>query len=369
MPRSSETYSGDGDGVVLVTGAAGFIGSAVTRRLVGRGQRVVGVDALTYAASSDTLRDLDGRSEFRLCRLDIRDAEAMRAVVAEVAPRAVLHLAAESHVDRSIDGPGVFIDTNVRGTFNLLQAARAFWSELPADRAEAFRFHHVSTDEVYGSLGAEGFFDETSRYDPSSPYAASKAAADHLVASWHRTYGLPTLISNCCNNYGPYQFPEKLIPQMILRALEGRPLPLYGDGRNVRDWIHVDDHADALIAVLERGRPSETYAVGARAERTNIEVVRTICEALDERAPRDDGKSHANTITFVPDRPGHDRRYAIDPSKVEDELGWRPSMTFDTGVRETVAWYVDNRWWWEPLRKGRYDGSRIGLGRSSVERP
>lgn len=339
---------------VLVTGGAGFIGSAVVRMLVGRGvEAVINVDKLTYAANLDSLKDIAGDSRYHFERVDICDATSLERVFREHAPTAVVHLAAESHVDRSIDEPGDFVRTNVDGTFTLLQAARRYWMSLPEARARSFRFLHVSTDEVFGSLGRDGLFSETTPYDPSSPYSASKAASDHLVRAWHRTYALPCLITNCSNNYGPYQFPEKLIPLTILNALAGQSIPVYARGENVRDWLFVDDHADAILAVLARGRVGETYLVGGNNERPNIDVVRRVCAILDEICPAPDaiGKGgRESLITFVEDRPGHDFRYAIDAAKLRRELGWSPAESFESGLRKTVKWYVDNRWWWERLR-------------------
>jgi dTDP-glucose 4,6-dehydratase len=348
---------------ILVTGGAGFIGSALVLHLVRDLNRdVVTVDAMTYAANPLSLEPLRGNPRHRLIEADICDVARMRAIFGEVKPHAVMHLAAESHVDRSITGSGAFVRTNVLGTHVLLEVARGHYEKLSGDAKARFRFLHVSTDEVFGSLGAEGLFTEQTPYDPRSPYSASKAASDHLVSAWGHTYGLPVLISNCSNNYGPRQFPEKLVPLMILNAIEGRPLPLYGDGMNVRDWLHVEDHARALVTILERGRPGHTYNVGSRSERTNKEVVEAICATFDrlrpERAP------HASQITPVADRPGHDRRYAIDPAKIETELGWRPQVGFEEGLEATVRWYIDNEAWWQPLREGVYGGQRLGLLRS-----
>lgn len=344
---------------VIVTGGAGFIGSALVRHLVlDKGYDVLNIDALTYAGNLASLRDVDGRSNYSFRKGDICDANQMRRLLAEFRPNRLMHLAAESHVDRSITGAADFIQTNVVGTFTLLEAARGYWSELDADAKEAFRFLHVSTDEVFGSLGDKGLFTEQTPYDPSSPYSASKASSDHLAHAWHRTYGLPVVVSNCSNNYGPYHFPEKLIPLTILNALAGEPLPVYGTGDNVRDWLYVDDHARALDTIAERGRVGETYNVGGRNERRNIEVVRWICNVLDVLRPAD--QPRADLIHFVTDRPGHDARYAIDATKLEDELGWRAQETFDTGIEKTVSWYLDNEWWWQPLRD-RYDGQRLGL--------
>lgn len=357
---------------ILVTGGAGFIGSAVIRLLMAETScQVINLDKLTYAGNLASLRSVAENPRYAFEQADVADAGAVRRIVDRFRPTAVLHLAAESHVDRSIDGPAAFIQTNVLGTYTLLEAVREYWAGLPSDQRAVFRFLHVSTDEVFGSLGPRGFFTEQSRYDPRSPYAASKAAADHLVRAWHHTYGLPVLVTNCSNNYGPYQFPEKLIPLMILQALEGQPLPVYGRGDNVRDWLYVDDHARALLRILEAGRVGETYLIGGRSERTNLEVVRALCALLDEmrpigRNPDFRGPPHARRyeelITFVPDRPGHDRRYAMDPTRLEQELGWRPRESFESGLRKTVAWYLENRWWWEPIRSGRYRGERLGLG-------
>ncbi|HET7459405.1 MAG TPA: dTDP-glucose 4,6-dehydratase [Gemmatimonadaceae bacterium] len=356
---------------ILVTGGAGFIGSAVVRKLVREsGEGVVVVDKLTYAANLEALAPVAADPRYRFERVDVGDRVELRRVFAEHRPRAVIHLAAESHVDRSIDEPAAFIETNVVGTFTLLQEARRHWESLAGDARAAFRFLHVSTDEVFGSLtAAGGYFTETTPYDPSSPYSASKAASDHLVRAWHRTYGLPTLVVNCSNNYGPYQFPEKLIPLTILNAIAGRPLPVYGRGENVRDWLYVDDHAEALLAALERGRPGETYVVGGFNERRNVDVVRAICAVVDElgagaRSGAPGGSE--SLITYVPDRPGHDLRYAIDASKAARELGWRPRETFESGLRKTVQWYVEHLPSWDRLGGGdgkkAYRGERVGLG-------
>ena len=345
---------------VLVTGGAGFIGSAVVRHLIGDlGVDVVNLDKLTYAGNLASLAPVAASPRYAFVRADVCDRAAVDAAFERYQPNAVMHLAAESHVDRSISGAAVFIDTNICGTFTLLEAARRYLARCEPGRRAGFRFLHVSTDEVYGSLGAEGYFTERTPYDPSSPYAASKAAADHLVMAWWRTYGLPVVISNCSNNYGPYQFPEKLIPLTILNALEGKPLPVYGEGKNVRDWLHVEDHARALAVLLNEGRPGESYNISAASERSNIEVVRTICEVLDALRPQ--GAPHARLITFVTDRPGHDFRYAIDPAKVLGEVGWRAQVAMEEGLAQTVRWYIDRRDWWEPLRKGVYDGRRLGL--------
>lgn len=344
---------------VLVTGGAGFIGSALVRHLVlDKGYEVLNVDALTYAGYLPSLRPVEDKANYRFLEANICDAPAMRRAFAEFRPDRVMHLAAESHVDRSITGAAEFIQTNVVGTFTLLEAARDYWSKLDTEAKERFRFLHVSTDEVYGSLGEDGLFTEETPYDPSSPYSASKASSDHLAKAWQRTYGLPVVVSNCSNNYGPYHFPEKLIPLTILNALAGERLPVYGKGENVRDWLYVEDHARALDIIAERGRVGETYNVGGRNERRNIDVVRTICAVLDELAPAN--RPREELIEFVTDRPGHDARYAIDATKLESELGWRAQETFDTGIERTVRWYLANEWWWQPLRD-RYSGQRLGL--------
>jgi dTDP-glucose 4,6-dehydratase len=347
---------------VLVTGGAGFIGSAVVRRLVRGGEsRVVNVDRLTYAGNLDSLRDVEDHPAYSFHRVDIRDGEALREIFASARPSAVMHLAAESHVDRSIDGPREFIETNVLGTFTLLEEARRYWMGLEGAEKEAFRFLHISTDEVFGSLGEEGLFSEETPYAPNSPYSASKAGSDHLVRAWHHTFGLPVLTTNCSNNYGPYQFPEKLIPLITLNALEGKPLPVYGTGSNVRDWLHVEDHVDALLTVLRSGVVGETYCVGGKNEVANIEVVRMLCRILDEMAPDAAIGPREQLIRFVEDRPGHDQRYAIDTERIERELGWTPSHSFQSGLRDTVQWYLENRGWWERVRSGAYRGERLGL--------
>ena len=347
---------------VLVTGGAGFIGSAVCRHLVGKGgYHVVNVDKLTYSGNPESLRDLADSPSYRFYQADICDEQAMRDIMAREQVDKVMHLAAESHVDRSIDGPGIFVETNVTGTFRLLNAALAHWRELDGDSKAGFRFHHISTDEVFGDLPFDsGVFTEETPYAPSSPYSASKAASDHFVRAWHETYGLPVVLSNCSNNYGPYHFPEKLIPLVILNALEGKDLPVYGRGENVRDWLFVDDHARALELVMTKGRVGESYNIGGRAERTNLEVVETICDILDRKTPLPNGGSRRNLIRFVQDRPGHDRRYAIDPSKIERELGWRSEETFETGLERTIDWYLGNDWWWRPIREQKYGGDRLG---------
>ncbi|MGH8031085.1 MAG: dTDP-glucose 4,6-dehydratase [Luteimonas sp.] len=344
----------------LVTGGAGFIGGNFVLDAVPQGVRVINLDALTYAGNRDTLAPLAGNADHILAHGDIGDAGLVARLLAEHRPDAVINFAAESHVDRSIDGPGAFIQTNVVGTLALLEATRDYWKSLQGDAADAFRFLHVSTDEVYGSLGDSGKFTETTPYAPNSPYSASKAASDHLVRAFHHTYGLPVLTTNCSNNYGRYQFPEKLIPLVIAKAIDGEPLPVYGDGKNVRDWLYVGDHCAAIRAVLARGRVGETYNVGGDAERQNIEVVNTICTLLDTRRPRDDGQPRASQITYVRDRPGHDRRYAIDASKLKNELGWTPAHTFEQGIADTVDWYLDNQTWVQRVLDGSYQMQRIG---------
>ena len=344
---------------VIVTGGAGFIGSALVRHLVlDKDYEVLNVDALTYAGNLASLHSVDGKSNYRFLKADIRDRRAMEQAVSEFRPDRIMHLAAESHVDRSITGAADFVQTNVMGTFTLLETARNYWSTLTEATKDGFRFLHVSTDEVYGSLGRDGLFTEETPYDPSSPYSASKAASDHLVKAWQRTYDLPVVVSNCSNNYGPYHFPEKLIPLTILNALAGERLPVYGKGENVRDWLYVEDHARALDLIVERGRIGETYNVGGRNERRNIDVVRRICEVLDELSPA--ARRREELIEFVTDRPGHDARYAIDASKLENELGWRAQENFDRGIEKTIRWYLDNEWWWQPLRSS-YGGQRLGL--------
>ena len=341
---------------LMVTGGAGFIGSAVVRRAVEAGHEVVNVDALTYAACLDNLAPVAKSPLYSFAKADIRDRESLDALLSAHEPDAIMHLAAESHVDRSIDGPGAFIETNVTGTYNLLEAARCYWAER--GRPENFRFHHVSTDEVYGSLGVDGMFTEETPYAPNSPYAASKAASDHLVRAWHQTYGLPAILTNCSNNYGPYQFPEKLIPVVILNALAGRRIPVYGQGLNVRDWLHVEDHADALLLVLNQGDIGRSYNIGGENEATNIELVRMICAILDEKRPTE--APHDRLVSFVTDRPGHDARYAIDPTRIRTELGWRPSVTLQEGLEDTVEWYLTNEPWWRALQNREGVGMRLG---------
>jgi dTDP-glucose 4,6-dehydratase len=337
----------------LVTGGAGFIGSAVVRYAIREtDHRILVVDKLTYAGNLDSLAPVSNDPRYSFVRADIIDASKMRDLLEAYRPDVIMHLAAESHVDRSIDGPGEFVLTNVVGTYTLLQAALNFWRDLPTATKDDFRFHHISTDEVFGSLGETGSFVETTSYDPNSPYAASKASSDHLVRAWNRTYGLPTLITNCSNNYGPYHFPEKLIPLMIINALNGLSLPVYGNGSNVRDWLFVEDHVRALFSVAMTGRVGETYCIGGRSEKTNLEVVKTICALMDELAPSKAIGQHETLITLVADRPGHDLRYSIDPSRISIELGWQPLETFETGLRKTVEWYLSNRAWWDRIRSG-----------------
>ncbi len=353
---------------ILVTGGAGFIGSAVCRFLIEKTDCVVvNVDALTYAANPRSLAALEGNARYRFEQVDICDAAGVAGVLARHRPDAILHLAAESHVDRSIDGPATFLQTNVTGTGVLLEATRAYWGALPAEEQAHFRFHHVSTDEVYGSLGPTGAFTEDMPYDPRSPYSASKAASDHLVMAWHHTYGLPVVLTNCSNNYGPCQFPEKLIPLIILNALERKPLPVYGRGDNVRDWLHVDDHAAALHLVLTRGELGRKYNIGGNAERTNLEVVERITDLVDRLRPEQGQPPRRSLITFVKDRPGHDKRYAMDIARIDCELGWQPSRTFESGLEQTVAWYLENRDWWESIRSGVYRGERLGLSQPNVK--
>ena len=344
---------------ILVTGGAGFIGSAVVRAAVAQGHSVVNLDALTYAACLDNVASVADNPLYAFEQGDIRDRAALDRIFAAHKPDTVMHLAAESHVDRSIDGPGDFIETNITGTYQMLEAARAYW-EGPG-KPEAFRFHHISTDEVFGSLGETGQFTEETPYDPRSPYSASKAASDHLVRAWHETYGLPIVMSNCSNNYGPFHFPEKLIPVVIIKALAGEPLPIYGDGSNVRDWLYVEDHADALLCVLTRGENGRSYNIGGENERSNLELVTTLCAILDRLRPG--AAPYADQITYVTDRPGHDARYAIDPQRIANELGWRPSVTVEEGLEKTVQWYLDNEDWWRALQNRAGVGERLGTGK------
>ncbi|PKU25441.1 dTDP-glucose 4,6-dehydratase [Telmatospirillum siberiense] len=349
---------------IFVTGGAGFIGSAVVRQILTEtGDRVINLDKLTYAANLDSIPTHLRDSRYRFEKIDICDPVAVGKAFAEYQPDAVMHLAAESHVDRSIDGPGQFIQTNMVGTFTMLDAALGYWQALTdGTKKAAFRFHHISTDEVYGSLGADGFFTETTPYSPNSPYSASKAGSDHLVRAWFETYGLPTIITNCSNNYGPYHFPEKLIPLIIIRGLEGKPLPVYGSGSNIRDWLYVEDHAQALRLVVEQGEPGQSYNIGGHNERTNLQVVEAVCDLLDEFSPIQEGPRRRQ-ITFVADRPGHDRRYAIDSAKIQRELGWTPKENFESGLRKTVRWYLDNREWWKSILDRGYRAERVGLGK------
>ncbi len=354
---------------ILVTGGAGFIGSAVIRQYINNTQHeIVNLDLLTYAGNLESLSGVDNNDRYQFVRIDIRDNHAVEEVFQQHQPDVVMHLAAESHVDRSIDAPADFILTNIVGTYNLLNSSKNYWNNLQPEKKSQFRFHHISTDEVYGDLGADDFFTETTRYDPSSPYSASKASSDHLVRSWHRTYGLPIIITNCSNNYGCYQFPEKLIPLIILNAMAGKPLPIYGKGNQIRDWLHVDDHARALRLVLEKGVIGETYNIGGHNEKTNLEVVKTICTLLDQYFPESPNKPHESLITHVKDRPGHDVRYAIDAKKISNDLDWVPQETFVTGIEKTVKWYIDNQVWCQRVLDGSYLGERLGLG-ASIEKP
>ena len=346
---------------VIVTGGAGFIGSAVCRLMTGlKGYEVLNIDKLTYAGDLRTLASISSQDNYHFAHQDICNRDAIIELFDAFQPDAVMHLAAESHVDRSIDGPGDFIQTNVVGTFTLLEVARGYFDKLPADRKSKFRFHHISTDEVYGSLGSEGLFTEETAYAPTSPYSASKASSDHLVLAWYHTYGLPVVISNCSNNYGPFHFPEKLIPVIILNALAGKALPIYGDGSNIRDWLYVEDHADALLTVVQKGQVGRSYNIGGENERSNLELVKTLCAILDEKRPKADG-SYADQIAFVTDRPGHDARYAIDPTRIRDELGWRPSVTVEQGLALTVDWYLANEPWWRALQDRKGVGERLGV--------
>ena len=342
---------------ILVTGGAGFIGSAVVRTAIAQGHEIVNLDKLTYAACLDNVASVADKPAYRFEQVDICDAVAVSQTLETHKPDAIMHLAAESHVDRSIDGPGAFIETNITGTFVLLHAALAYWEK--AGKPKGFRFHHISTDEVFGSLGAEGKFTEDTPYDPRSPYSASKAASDHLVRAWHETYGLPVVLTNCSNNYGPYHFPEKLIPVAIINALAGKPIQIYGDGSNVRDWLYVEDHAEALLLAMQNGKVGRSYNIGGENERSNLELVHTLCGILDELRAKPDG-SYADQITFVTDRPGHDARYAIDPTRTRNELGWRPSVTVEEGLRKTVQWYLDNETWWRALQNRPGVGTRLG---------
>ncbi|WP_088626297.1 dTDP-glucose 4,6-dehydratase [Oceanicola sp. 22II-s10i] len=350
---------------ILVTGGAGFIGSAVVRQAIAAGHEIVNLDALTYAACLENVASVGNSPAYAFEHADIRDREALDAILARHRPDAIMHLAAESHVDRSIDGPGAFIETNVNGTYHLLEAARAYW--MAEGRPEGFRFHHISTDEVFGTLGETGKFTEETPYAPNSPYSASKAASDHLVRAWHETYGLPIVMTNCSNNYGPFHFPEKLIPVVILNALSGKPLPIYGKGENVRDWLYVEDHADALLTVLEKGEIGRSYNIGGENEARNIDLVHMLCAILDRLKPA--AEPYAELITHVTDRPGHDARYAIDPTRIREELGWRPSVTLEEGLEKTVRWYLDNEDWWRPLQAREGVGQRLGTAPSAVAEP
>ncbi|EJF91106.1 dTDP-glucose 4,6-dehydratase [Bartonella tamiae] len=337
---------------ILVTGGAGFIGSALCRHLVAKGHHVFNVDKLTYAGNQASLKTISNAPNYQFHHLDIADSDEISKILNDQQIDAVMHLAAESHVDRSISGPLAFIETNILGTFRLLETVRHYWENLPLETKKTFRFHHISTDEVFGDLPFDrGVFTEETPYKPSSPYSASKASSDHLVRAWHHTYGLPVVLSNCSNNYGPYHFPEKLIPLVILSALDEKPLPIYGNGENIRDWLFVEDHANALETIVLNGKVGESYNVGGKNERTNLQVVETICDTLDRLKPRKNGKSYRELITFVADRAGHDRRYAIDPKKIETELQWTPQETFETGLEKTIKWFLDNKWWWHPLRE------------------
>ncbi|WP_428543901.1 dTDP-glucose 4,6-dehydratase [Profundibacter sp.] len=349
---------------ILVTGGAGFIGSAVVRRAIADGHQVVNLDALTYAACLDNVADVAGDPAYVFEHADIRNRAALDGIFARHRPDAVMHLAAESHVDRSIDGPGAFVETNVNGTYNMLEAARTYWQAQ--GKPAAFRFHHISTDEVYGSLGANGLFTEETPYAPNSPYSASKAASDHLVRAWHETYDLPVVVTNCSNNYGPYHFPEKLVPVVILRALSGQPIPIYGTGKNIRDWLFVEDHADALLTVLQRGQNGRSYNIGGENEVTNLQLVQKLCAILDRKRPAKN--PYADLVTFVADRPGHDQRYAIDPTRIRTELGWHPSVTLDQGLEKTVQWYLDNQHWWRALQSREGVGERLGRQQTASQK-
>lgn len=348
---------------ILVTGGAGFIGSAVIRHIIqNTNNQVLNIDKLTYAGNLESLKEIDQHSNYEFKQIDICDTEQITAAIDAFQPNAIMHLAAESHVDRSIDGPAAFIQTNIVGTYTLLEAARKYWMGLDAEAQQNFRFHHISTDEVYGDLeGTTDLFTETTSYAPSSPYSASKASSDHLVRAWHRTYGLPVIVTNCSNNYGPYHFPEKLIPLVILNALDAKPLPVYGNGQQIRDWLFVEDHARALYKVVTEGVVGETYNIGGHNEKQNIEVVKTICKILDELKPQASGQAYASLITFVKDRPGHDLRYAIDATKIQNELGWTPAETFEMGIRKTVEWYLNNLDWCHRVQDGSYQRERLGV--------
>lgn len=348
---------------IIITGGAGFIGSALVRYLLKTSDfSVINIDKLTYAGNLESLAEIEGNPKYRFIQADICDAAKIAEIIAETQPDAIMHLAAESHVDRSIDGPAEFVQTNLVGTYTLLEEARKYWSALEPQKKQRFRFHHISTDEVYGSLGESGLFTEKTPYQPNSPYSATKAGSDHLVRAWHHTYGLPVLMTNCSNNYGPYQFPEKLIPLMINNALLGKPLPVYGNGQNIRDWLYVDDHVEALRLVLEKGQVGESYNIGGFNEHANLDVVNKLCEILDELLPDSQHKPHKDLVEFVTDRPGHDQRYAIDASKIQQELGWKPRETFESGLRKTVEWYLKHREWNQHILDGSYQQQRLGLG-------
>ena len=350
---------------IIVTGGAGFIGSALVRMIVSETPyEVLNLDKLTYAGNLSSLREVENSARYHFVEADIANEKAVTEIIDEFRPDAIMNLAAESHVDRSIDGAKPFMETNILGTYVMLECSRRYWEKLPEEERENFRFLHISTDEVFGSLDSmDGLFTEATPYDPRSPYSASKASSDHLVRAWGHTYGLPVLLTNCSNNYGPYHFPEKLIPLVILNALDGLELPIYGKGENIRDWLYVDDHVRALLTVLDKGVPGNSYNVGGQNEKTNLEVVLTICSILDDLRPRKDGKKYDSQIKFVTDRPGHDLRYAIDPQKLENELGWKAKDGFESGIRKTVQWYLDNEWWWGPIRNGKYSGERLGAGK------
>ncbi|MDR2705391.1 MAG: dTDP-glucose 4,6-dehydratase [Planctomycetaceae bacterium] len=345
---------------VIITGGAGFIGSALVRYTVGQlGWTVLNIDRLTYAGNLSSLRDVADNPNYHFLKADIGDHTVIAQTIADFEPEIIFHLAAESHVDRSLEGPSAFIQTNLVGTYTMLESARKYWATLSSDKKSRFRFHHVSTDEVYGSLGETGFFTEETPYDPRSPYSASKAGSDHLVKAWFHSYGLPVIVTNCSNNYGPYHFPEKLIPLIILNALDHKPLPVYGKGENIRDWLYVEDHVKAIVLAATKGISGRTYNIGGRNERKNIEIVQTICDILDNLRPYADG-SYRQLITFVQDRPGHDLRYAINADRIETELGWNAQETFESGIVKTIQWYLDNTWWWQPIREGKYAGERLG---------
>jgi len=346
---------------ILVTGGAGFIGSAVIRHIINNTEHsVINVDALTYAGNLESLKEVEDNNRYTFVQANVSNIVTMQVIFDRYKPESIIHLAAESHVDRSIDNSIAFINTNILGTYTLLECARKYYNNADEDIKDKFKFLHVSTDEVYGSLGDEGLFTEETPYDPRSPYSASKASSDHLVMAWYHTYGLPTVITNCSNNYGPYQFPEKLIPLVLLNAMEEKELPIYGKGDNIRDWLYVEDHAYALLLALKKGKPGEKYNIGGMNERTNLKIVKTICKCLDEIKPRKNGKKYEELIVFVKDRPAHDRRYAIDATKIRTQLGWKPNFSFNRGLNETIKWYINNEWWWKPIRETNYNGQRLG---------